>query len=34
VWRRWPSYLIGVPFFLLALFIFFEMFAKLLPANI
>jgi sortase A len=33
-WRKWPSYLIGVPFFLLALFIFFEMFAKLLPANI
>jgi sortase A len=32
-WRRWPSYLIGLPFFLIALFYFFESFSRLLPAN-
>lgn len=33
-WKRWPSYAMGVPIFLVALFIFFENFARLLPANI
>ena len=32
-WRKWPSYLIGLPFFLVALFYFFESFSRLLPAN-
>jgi len=32
-WRKWPSYLIGLPFFLIALFYFFESFSRLLPAN-
>ncbi len=32
-WRRWPAYLIGLPFFLVALFYFFENFSRLLPAN-
>ena len=33
VWRRWPAYLTGLPFFLAALFVFFENFSRLLPAN-
>ncbi|HEX9683155.1 MAG TPA: class E sortase [Acidimicrobiales bacterium] len=33
-WRRWPSYLGITPVFLLVLFMFFENFARLLPANI
>jgi len=33
VWRKWPSYLIGMPFFLVALFYFFENFSRLLPSN-
>jgi sortase A len=33
-WRRWPAYLIGTPIFLVVLFIFFENFSRLLPANI
>ncbi|HUR49947.1 MAG TPA: class E sortase [Acidimicrobiales bacterium] len=33
-WRRIPSYLIGAPIFLVTLFIFFENFARLLPANV
>jgi sortase A len=33
VWRKWPSYLIGLPFFLVALFYFFENFSRLLPSN-
>jgi sortase A len=33
-WRRWPAYLVATPFFLLALFIFFENFARFVPANI
>jgi sortase A len=33
LWRKWPSYLIGLPFFLLALFFFFENFSRLLPSN-
>ena len=32
-WKRWPSYLVGLPFFLVALFFFFENFSRLLPAN-
>ena len=32
-WRKWPSYLIGFPFFLVALFFFFEEFSRLLPSN-
>lgn len=32
-WRKWPSYLIGLPFFLVTLFFFFENFSRLLPAN-
>lgn len=33
-WRRIPSYLIGAPIFLITLFVFFENFARLLPANV
>jgi sortase A len=32
-WRRWPAYLVGLPFFLVALFYFFEEFSRLLPSN-
>ena len=32
-WRRWPAYLIGFPFFMVALFFFFEEFSRLLPSN-
>jgi sortase A len=32
-WRKWPSYAIGLPFFLVALFFFFENFSRLLPSN-
>ncbi len=32
-WRRWPSYLIGFPFFMVTLFFFFEEFSRLLPSN-
>lgn len=32
-WRKWPSYAIGLPFFLVALFFFFESFSRLLPSN-
>ena len=32
-WRKWPSYVIGLPFFLVALFFFFENFSLLLPSN-
>ncbi|MFV1990262.1 MAG: class E sortase [Acidimicrobiales bacterium] len=34
LWRRWPAYIIGTPIFLVALFVFFENFAALLPANV
>jgi sortase A len=34
LWRRWPSYAIGAPVFLVLLFLFFENFSRLLPANI
>ncbi len=33
-WRRWPAYLLGAPVFLVVLFIFFENFSALLPANV
>jgi len=33
-WRRWPAYLLTTPVFLLALFVFFENFARFVPANI
>lgn len=33
VWRRWPAYLLGLPFFLVSLFFFFEEFSRFLPAN-
>ncbi len=32
-WRRWPSYALGLPFFVVALFFFFEEFSRLLPSN-
>ena len=32
-WKKWPSYAIGLPFFLVALFYFFENFSRLLPSN-
>jgi sortase A len=32
-WRKWPSYIIGFPFFMVALFFFFEEFSRLLPSN-
>jgi sortase A len=32
-WRKWPAYLIGAPVFFVLLFVFFENFARLLPAN-
>jgi len=34
LWRRWPSYLIATPIFLVVLFVFFENVSRLLPANI
>ncbi|MGH9165995.1 MAG: class E sortase [Acidimicrobiales bacterium] len=33
LWRRWPSYLLGAPVFLVVLFVFFENFSRLLPSN-
>lgn len=33
-WKKWPAYLIATPFFLVVLFVFFENFSRLLPANI
>jgi len=33
-WRRWPAYLLATPVFLVVLFIFFENFSRLLPANV
>ena len=32
-WRRWPAYAIGLPFFMVSLFFFFEEFSRLLPSN-
>jgi sortase A len=33
LWRKWPAYFVGLPFFLVALFYFFENFSRLLPSN-
>jgi sortase A len=33
-WRRWLAYLVGAPVFLVVLFVFFENFSRLLPANV
>jgi sortase A len=33
-WRRWPAYLLATPVFLIVLFVFFENFSRLLPANV
>jgi sortase A len=33
-WRKWPAYLIAAPLFFVALFIFFENFARFVPANV
>jgi sortase A len=32
-WRKWPAYALGTPVFLAALYVFFENFSRLLPAN-
>jgi len=32
-WRKWPAYVVGTPVFLVVLFVFFENFSRLLPAN-
>ena len=32
-WRRWPAFALGTPAFLVVLFLFFESFSRLLPAN-
>ena len=32
-WIRWPSYAIGLPFFVVTLFLFFEEFSRLLPSD-
>lgn len=34
LWRRWPAYMLGAPVFCVVLFVFFENFARLLPANV
>ena len=33
MWRPWPAYAVGLPFFLVGLFYFFEEFSRLLPSN-
>jgi sortase A len=33
VWRKWPAYVLGLPFFLVGLFYFFEEFSQVLPSN-
>ena len=33
-WRRWPAYLVGIPAFLVVLFVCFEYVGRLLPANV
>jgi sortase A len=33
VWRSWPAYALGLPFFLVSLFFFFEEFSRLLPSS-
>ncbi|MCB1013672.1 MAG: class E sortase [Acidimicrobiales bacterium] len=32
-WRKWPAYVLGFPFFVVTLYVFFENFYKLLPAG-
>lgn len=34
VWLKWPTYALVTPVFLVALFVFFENFSRLLPANV
>ena len=34
LWLRWPSYALGAPVIIVLLFLFFENFSRLLPANI
>ena len=33
-WRPWPAYMLGLPLFLVVLFVFYENVSRLLPANI
>jgi len=33
-WHRWAAYAIATPLFLLALYFFFENFARFVPANV
>lgn len=33
IWSKWPAYLVCLPIFLVVLFLFFEDFSRLLPAN-
>jgi hypothetical protein len=33
-WRRWAVYAVATPVFLVALFFFFENFARFVPANL
>jgi sortase A len=33
LWRKWPALALGFPFFMVALFFFFEEFSRLLPSN-
>ena len=33
LWRKWPSYAVALPFFLVGLFYFFEEFSQVLPSN-
>ena len=33
VWKKWPAYVLGLPFFLVGLFYFFEEFSQVLPSN-
>jgi sortase A len=33
LWSKWPAYAVCLPFFLVVLFLFFEEFSRLLPAN-
>ena len=33
LWRKWPAYFVALPFFLVALFYFFEEFSRVLPSD-
>jgi sortase A len=33
LWRKWPAYVVALPFFMVGLFYFFEEFSQVLPAN-